>query len=247
MGGHLKTVRRARWRLAVLGTLAAALVLTGTGLLIYGLTGQQRSHHSAAASPTPTSPEKTVRVPGAVPAVPLPRPSSHKKGVSMGWPHTTAGAIAAAVAHWQDLNVLDDQQARTQLQATASKKAPQLVDAGVSAVRRQREQAGLAPSGTTPAGLSVTTSVDAARPRSLDRAGNVIEIWMVYDRYAQVKEQAADPAPLKGALTSTVLTWEDGDWKQTRFPRWAYQYRPRSYDPHSPYALADGWREVRHD
>ncbi|OEV13230.1 hypothetical protein AN218_04520 [Streptomyces nanshensis] len=153
------------------------------------------------------------------------------------------GATSAAVAHQEELEVLDDGLARQQLQDIAADEAT--VRSGVSDVRRAREQAGLPPSGGPPSGLSVTTTVKAARTRSLDTTGDVIEVWLVYDRHAQTEDEQNDKDPLTDEMTSTVYTWDQGDWRLTTAKRWtSHGTYPRAYDPSSPYAWLDGWREV---
>ncbi|MBO8189890.1 hypothetical protein JW592_31240 [Streptomyces sp. DW4-2] len=168
--------------------------------------------------------------------------------MGIGFPNSGVGAVSAAVHYWQDLDVLDDSIARRQLKAVSSPDSPEVVSHGVSRVRKTRETAGLAPSGSTPAGMSITTEVQAVRSRSLNNAGTVVEVWLVYDRYASLPEKPTDEDPLKGEEQRLIVKWQDGDWKLTEEARYVNRKtHPLAYDPKSPYAFRDGWRQVAHD
>jgi hypothetical protein len=135
--------------------------------------------------------------------------------------------------------------ARKQWTAIAAKDYPQTIDQGVSEVRKVREGVGLPPSGGTPEGISFSTSVKAALTRSLDQSGDIVVVWMVYDRFAIIRDKGADDSPLQDEVDYLVLKWQDGDWKVTADPKYTKKVTgPRAYDPDSTYAFLDGWREV---
>ncbi|KUF20164.1 hypothetical protein AT728_40160 [Streptomyces silvensis] len=149
------------------------------------------------------------------------------------------------MSYWENLDLLDDVIARRQWTAIASKDSPEAIERGTSEVRKLREGAGLPPSGGTPDGITFTTSVNAVLQRSLDNSGEVVNVWMSYDRYATVRNKGGDDDPLKNETTNLVLKWEDGDWKVTEEQKYTERVRgPRAYHPDSRWAYMDGWREL---
>ncbi|NSC25710.1 hypothetical protein FM076_33020 [Streptomyces albus subsp. chlorinus] len=155
------------------------------------------------------------------------------------------GATSAAVSYWQDLSLIDDQAAGRQLRTIAASPSDPAVRNGVSEVRKVREGVGLPPSGGPPNGLAFTTNVKAVLTRSLDTEGDVVQVWMVFDRYATSPKKGTDDQPLRDEVDNLIVTWKDGDWKVTQERKWVRKSTgPRSYDPHSTYAFRDGWREV---
>ncbi|MCC3771808.1 hypothetical protein K6I34_004928 [Streptomyces sp. UNOC14_S4] len=156
--------------------------------------------------------------------------------------------MSAAVRHLQELDILDDTIAEKQLKAIVSKDSPGTVDKRVSDVRKLREGVGLPPSGATPAGLSFTTQVNAVRVTSADKTGQVLIVWMNYDRFATVPGKGADNNPLKGETDYAIYKREGDDWKLTEEPQYKKSvHGPRAYDPDSPYAYQDMWRQVSFD
>lgn len=244
--------RRARIRLVLAGAGVLGVLAAGGALVVDSVTGEETNQPvgsgDRAPSPSPGATSGRKLTPASGRAMPLvDAKGSDRSGVSTGFPHTSLGAVSAAVAHQEELDLLDDDLARRQLKAIAVPGSG-TISRGVSQVRRTRERAGLAPSGGPPAGVSITTDVKAVRSRTLDDVGDVTEVWLVLDRYAQVKDEATDEAPLKDEATSVIYAWHDGDWRRTSAKRWTEKGTyPRAYDPDSPYAWRDGWREVRSD
>ncbi|MFI8854795.1 hypothetical protein ACIGW3_31950 [Streptomyces sp. NPDC053499] len=245
--------RRARLRLSVLGTAVVALLATG-GVLAFGSVegGKSRSPHAKSspqegarsASPAPGGTGKRL-TPATAPRVPVLKPKSSKNGIGTGFPHTAVGARSAAVSYWQDLSFVDDQAAERQLRTIAAGPSDPVVRKKVSEVRKLREGVGLPPSGGPPNSMTFTTDVKAVRLRSLDRKGDVVQVWMVFDRYATSAEKSTDDNPLEDQTDNLILTWKKGDWKVTAQPHWVRRTAgPRAYAPDSPYAFQDGWREV---
>jgi hypothetical protein len=242
---------RARLRLVISAIAAMAVLAAGGAAIVGSVTSDDpgpaagRDSRTSAPSPTPGASAGQKPTPGSGRAIPLvDAEKRHSSGMSVGFPHTSMGAMSAAVRHQEELDLVDDGLARQQLRAIAVKGDP-AIERGVSKVRRTRESADLAPSGGPPSGVSFSTEVTAVRTRSLDDVGDVIEVWMAFNLYAQVKDKATDSNPLTDEMTSAIYTWSDGDWQQTAAKRWSSQgTSPRAYDPASPYAWADGWREV---
>jgi hypothetical protein len=242
--------RRARLRLVGIGVGTVTALAVCGALAITTLDGNDSpSGTDAKASPsvspsTSSSHASKEYTPATAVRIPLLRASSNANGIGTGFEHSALGATSAAVSYWEDLDLLDDVTARKQWTAIAAKDSPGTVDQGVSEVRKVRGGVGLAPSGGTPDGLTFSTSVKAALTRSLDPSGDVVVVWMVYDRFATVKDKVDDD-PLRDQVTDLVLKWESGDWKVTTASAYTAKVTgPRAYDPDSTYAFMDGWREV---
>jgi hypothetical protein len=244
---------RARLRLSAIGAAGLAAVALGVvSALTLGGHDSKPARRSAApatsssgtSSATPTHKSLT---PATSKKIPLMKSTKVVDGIGVGFEHSALGVESAAVSYWQDLDILDDAIARRQWTQITSKDSPGTVDKQVSGVRKLREGSGLPPSGGTPAGLSFTTVVDAISSRSLDTTGDVVDVWIVYDRYATLPADkgGADNDPLKSQLTDLILKWEDGDWKVTEEPQYTgHKFHPVAYDPNSTFAWDDGWREV---
>ncbi|MFI8105408.1 hypothetical protein [Streptomyces sp. NPDC086023] len=256
MSRQAQPARRARMTLAGLGLLAAALLAGGgyaAATLLGDGDGSDRPAGDAKPSvsaPPKASPGKPPMTPARAKKITLDSPKDHKDGVAVGFEHTPRGAISAAVYWWEEYAWLDDRKARQQLNAVVSPDATGYVDEQVSEIRAFRERLGLPPSGGT-SGILFSTSVHAVRPSSMDvpgeELGDVVEIWMSYDRFATGPDGAPDKDPLRGETTNLFLRWQDGAWRLTNQPEYVKQESfPVAYDPDSPYAWNDGWVQVRH-
>ncbi|MFI7396183.1 hypothetical protein [Streptomyces tendae] len=254
MGSYDSKARRARLRLAAVGVSAvAALALVGT-LAITTLSGGEDEpgkveaksppDSSASGSPAPTASAKEF-TPATAARIPLLKATSNTDGIGTGFEHSALGATSAAVSYWEDLDFLDDVIAEKQWSAIAASDSPETVDQGVSEVRKVREGVGLPPSGGTPDGITFSTNVKAALTRSLEPSGDVVNVWMVFDRFATIKDKGTDGDPLRDETTNLILKWQNGDWKVTTEAKYTAKVRgPRAYDPDSKFAWMDGWREV---
>lgn len=249
-----KKARRARIRLISIGIAAAAAVTAGIVLAVTGLTGEETppasfstSGEKGGESPSPSpgrtgGPTKTY-TPATARSIPVDEPKSRKHGIGTGFQNSGAGVTSAAVTYVQDLDIIDDRTAREQWTAITSKDSPDTIRKGVSQVRTTREQAGLPPSGGAPDELTFSTAVKAIRSRTL--VENMVEVWLVYDRFASRPDNPVDSDPLKDQVERLILKWEDGDWKVTEEPEFTRKDTDLvSYNPDSPFAWQDGWRQV---
>ncbi|MFD7905313.1 hypothetical protein ACFV4G_24105 [Kitasatospora sp. NPDC059747] len=261
MDRHDRAARRARLRLIGIGVVAGAVIAVGGVAVVRGMSDDGKDG-KPAASPTvvPTATASTGPATSASPSatktltpntakpVHLNKPTGQKDGASIGFPRFGFGAMSAAVYHLDELSVLDDDMVRRQLAVTTAKGSEASIDKAVSEVRKLRETVGLPSSGGTPAGMTISTNVDAAQAWALDDDGLVINVWMHYSRTATLPKAASDDSPLKNQLTDVVLIWEDGDWKITTDPKWvAKRFTPAPYNPDSPTSLKDGWLVVIRD
>ncbi|MFB6668523.1 hypothetical protein [Streptomyces parvus] len=244
--------RKARLRLILMGTVVVATLAAGGVLGVMTLNADDddlkqdpKAAPSASSSSITSPPTAKEFTPADAPSIPLLKPKSNAEGIGTGFEHSSLGATSAAISYWEDLDLLDDVIARKQWTAIAAKDSPGTIDQGVTEVRKVREGVGLPPSGGTPDGITFSTNVKAALARSLDTSGDVINVWMVFDRYATIRDKGADENPLKDEVTNLILKWENNDWKVTTDPQYTAKVKyPRTYDPDSKYAWAEGWREV---
>ncbi|MGW2600042.1 hypothetical protein [Streptomyces klenkii] len=243
-----------RARLKLIGTgVGAAVLIAGGGFLAVNVMDGGGDKGSSAKSDPSASPSTAVPsadsakkwTPRTAPRLHVKQGKTVKDGISVGFTHGPGGALSAAVRHQQELDILDDEYARKQLADIVSRDSKQTIDNHISDIRKLREGVGLAPSGTTPGGLMITTQVKAARVTSLDKSGDVVIVWMSYDRIATIKDKGPDKSPLLGETTHAIYKWQDDDWKLTEEPQYTKLVRgPRAYDPDSTYAWQDQWREV---
>ncbi|MET8129371.1 hypothetical protein ABZV67_36155 [Streptomyces sp. NPDC005065] len=257
MSGYEHSVRRARLTLGATA-LIATVVIGALAALAYVLLGDGGSGGTGAASALPAATEPTshrpttatvrpVMTPEKAEKVVLDVPTDQKDGVSTGFAHTTTGALSTAVYFWEEFAFLDDAKARQQLKAVVASDSADYVDHQISEVRRLREAAGLPPSGGTPAGITFSTAVNAARPRSLDTKGDVVQVWLNFDRYATKSDGGSDDSPFRDEDTSLVLRWQGGSWRLSDDTAWRDELSyPVTYSPTSTHAWLDGWVQVRH-
>ncbi|MFF0430361.1 hypothetical protein ACFYUJ_39115 [Streptomyces sp. NPDC004520] len=243
--------RRARIGLVLGGLVLAGTVGAGVVVASIALDGPVATQDKAGPV-RPAGPGPAARPTGSGPMTPgrarplrLIPPTGQKNGASTGFPRGAMGALSAAVYRHEEYAWYDDVQARRQLEVTTSRDSLGWIDTEISRVRALRSAAGLPPSGDAPAGLTVTTSVVAARGRSLVADGSVVQIWLSYERHAVFADQGPDNDPLLDESEDVILKWEDGDWKRTTEERYTkLRTFPVAYAPDSPYAWADGWVQV---
>ncbi|MFG3229381.1 hypothetical protein ACGF07_31990 [Kitasatospora sp. NPDC048194] len=255
-----RAARRARLRLAAIGVVVVAALAAGGVFLVENLgpdhTGDN-GHHAAptptprtsssagASSASPSSGAPTMLTPAQAKPVKLRKPTGQKNGVSIGFPDDGLGAISAAVYHMDELSLLDDDMLRRQLSTITAHGSEPSIDKAVSDTRALRAAVGLQPSGGMPAGLTISTSVDAVRGKSITPDGQVVQVWMHYSRSATLPDAKPDDRPLRDQTSDVLMIWQDGDWKITTDPQYmAKRTFPLSYDPNSVPARADGWWEV---
>ncbi|MET8298172.1 hypothetical protein ABZW02_29595 [Streptomyces sp. NPDC005180] len=250
--------RKARLVLAAIGVAVAGLLVAG-GFAAATLTrddpdGKPQAAASASAG-TPAPPGgKGAATSGAMTPekgkkITLRRPTDHKDGVAVGFPGSPSGGISAVVYFWEEYAWLDDEKARQQLTAVGSKDSPGYVDKRISDIRKMREALGLPPSGGIPADISFTTAVNAARATTVRApglpVGNVMQVWVSYDRFATGPKGGRDENPLRGDMVDFIVKWQDGAWKFTdEFD--SLRTFAVAYEPTSPFAWNDGWVQVRH-
>ncbi|MCC9707975.1 hypothetical protein E4N62_23580 [Streptomyces sp. MNU76] len=244
-GSNDSRARKHRLRLLAIGVVAGAALAVG-GILAFTSIIGGNTQPQTDAKPSPSSDgDKSSAPPGRgqeyTPATARPvslfKPKSSAKGIGTGFEHSSLGAESAAVSYWQDFDLTDEVIAREQWTAVTSEDSPETIDRGVSGTVGEPFLIAVPKDGKT--------VVKALLSRSLDDSGEVIAVWMFYDRLVPSGEESADNKSLKGETTYLIVKWENGDWKVTEEPQYKTKVRgPRSYHPDSKWAFAAGWRRV---
>lgn len=247
--------RKARLVLAAIVVAVAALLVAGgftaANLMDDDAKATPRAEASVSAVvPTPTRTGADAPVtPETGKKITLRKPTGQKDGVSTGFPGSPSGGISAVVYFWEEYAWLDDEKAQQQLTAVASKDSPGYADKRISEIRKMREALGLPPSGGISADITFTTSVQAARGKTLKApglpVGDVMQVWVSYDRFATGPKGGRDENPLRGDMVPFVVKWQDGAWRFTDEFDSLGDF-PVAYEPTSRFAWNDGWVQVRH-
>ncbi|GAA3123546.1 hypothetical protein GCM10020254_83430 [Streptomyces goshikiensis] len=247
--------RRARLILAAVVIAVAALLVAGGFTAATLMRDDTKGQPQAAASPSvgapasastgtsgPMTPEKGKKTT-------LRKPTGQKDGVSTGFPGTPQrrdlrrrlllGGIRLArrregppAAHGRRVQGL------TRLCRQAGLRDPQ--DA-----RSSRPS----PSGGISADINFTTAVNATRATTVHApglpVGDVMQVWVSYDRFGTGPKGGRDENPLRGDMVDFIVKWQDGAWRFTdEFD--SLRSFPVAYEPTSRFAWNDGWVQVRH-
>ncbi len=238
----LRDPRRRRTKIA----LGVAAGLAAAGLVGY-VAGSGGAHPAASAPATArTSAPAETAVPSGVPTasasslgpIQLVRGSTLINGMYVGYPHTTTGAISAAVEYVTEIgSTLDPDRAATvaRLAADPSYTAAQN-DAAQGAVG-DRTSMGLPSSGALPAGSSITVEPVEYQLRQVqpDRA----LVLLLADLSTST---ATGGSQTHLAVFPLVMHYTAGDWKFLPFDNSA-NWAALSALPGSADAAAKGWAE----
>jgi hypothetical protein len=227
--------RRPRW-LYVLAAGAGLIVMVAAGLVV-----------QTALTPRPkesTTPPAAMPAPGAATAVgagaftPL-HGSKVIDGVSVGYPHTLAGAVSAAVEYWSQIgSTLDPGRAEAIGKVIADPSWPhaaaKLREGPVSA----RHGLGLPTSGAVPQGASVVLTPVEYQVRD-SSAGQAMVLLLGY--YATTLPGQASQTRI--GVYPLDLHWDGTDWKALG-PDTTTDYSDLEAQPGSAQASADGWHPL---
>jgi hypothetical protein len=187
----------------------------------------------AAASPPTASTSPNVQ---AKEPLRLVRGGRTVDGIQVEYPHTTAGAVSAAVEYWTQLgSTLDTDRARTIGDRIAVRSWKTAGDELAQGPANTRRQLGLPAKGDLPPGASVSLGPVAYQLRdSGDERTTVLLLAYLISTTPAVGTKSTVgvfPAPLR---------WDDGDWRIEPSTGGA-DYRSLAKPPGSPEAAAAGW------
>lgn len=160
-------------------------------------------------------------------------------GIRTGFPHSTAGAVSAAVEMWsQKGSTLDPVHAANvgrQMADSSWGDAEQRFAAGT---RDARQQLGLTAEGPVPAGASMVLGPVAYQLREVS-ADRVTVFLLGY----LTTSTPGGQLETKHSVFPTVLRWDGGDWKVSDPGNQSAILTGLVAKPGSPEAKALGWQE----
>lgn len=235
--------RRAVVQLIAVGVVIALLVAAAIG---YGLS-RDRDPQTGSAAVTPktqSAPTAATSTAGTWTAPPvsagpliLPPPARTERGVPLGYPHSTEGAISAAARYTEAAVTLDADQARTVGKLAAAPSYLSAADDFAANVGVARSQLGVPATGPT-RGAYLTYQAKAYLV--LDATPDRVEVWVL---------GTADGAgPATGGESNTgpsiarhVVVWAEDDWRLTDDA--PTDAPPAAPEPGTSQAYEQGWRD----
>lgn len=188
------------------------------------------------APPSPIAPGATETVPLSGP-LHIVRGERLINGLYVGFPHSTVGAVSAAVEYQTQLgSTLEPDRAAAVMRIAADStfaNAPTLAAQGPASVRKSL---GLPTNGPTPAGASVVLSAVQYQVRAVSSDQVTVLLLTTYTTTVpgQGSQTRMGVFPLR-------MHWDAGDWKILT-PDEAADYRDLAAEPGSPAASAKGWQ-----
>lgn len=234
--------RSARTRLVAV--VAALLIVAVAVTVLISRSRSQGSTRTAAAVPTSSTDVTGAPLPVAsaissAPAqqVKLVAGSRKVKGVAVGYPHTMAGAVSAAVEATTDLGgTLDFDRAETIGAVVDDPANGHTAAYFAQGVALNRKNLGLPVTGAVPTGASMSAGPVSYQLRNQTK-NSVTVLLLCYLTWI---------TPAKGMhnvviVVGVPMVWTHGDWKQSITPVGAPDYAELRYQPGSSQAVAAGW------
>src|SRR5579875_2847899 len=198
------------------GGLAATAALAGVALAVTAAGAPAARGHAATAEPTRgPAPSASLATPAAArPAahgtVPLRlAPGTHPAGgLDLGYPHSAAGAVSAAVEFVTELgSTLDPDRAAAVARLTADPSWPGAPQAAARGVAGTRRRLGLPASGPLPPGTAV--SLVPAMYQLRDETPAHVTVLLLFDYTAMVPRGISEHL----GATAATLHWTSAGWK----------------------------------
>jgi hypothetical protein len=245
-GSYRPRRRWLRWFLVWAGgTLAVAVI----GLVIEAAVSPGTGQPQSSGSAFPVSPAASAW-PGPAPGtggggspalsgpVQVVQGRELVNGVYLGFPHSTAGAVSAAdYVVGEVFSTLDPDRAAAVMRLTAAPSyasAPQQAAQGAAS---DREDLGLAPSGSVPAGYSLLVQPEEYQTRNV-RAGSVT-VLLLCDF---TTTQPGTGTQTQIAVFPVRMVWAQADWEVASFG--AGGDASLAAEPFSSQAASLGWQEL---
>lgn len=232
------------------------VVLIVIGLVLFVVIGLVVEAARTPDGPKDYRPPAAIPPPGSVTGIdqngkPLPGPLGPLKlvagarlaaGVSVGFPHSTVGAISAAAQYWgQIASTLDPARVKQIAGVVADptwKNAAR--DLSVGPIRT-RKGLGLPTSGPVPAGASVMLTPVEYQVRQV--AADSVTVLLL--GYYQTSVPGKETENRVGVFPAQ-MHWATGDWKIPS-PTLGSDYSDLEVQPGSPEAKATGWQPLSSD
>jgi hypothetical protein len=159
-------------------------------------------------------------------------------GVYLGYPHSTIGAVSAAVEFLAATDsTLDPDRAAAVMRMTADPDYPHGPQQAAEGITSVRKDLGLPANGPVPAGASFQIEPVEYQVRAV--SANRVTVLLLCDFISTM--------PAQGTVTRigvfpVRMHWAEGDWKI--LPPNAATYSSLNAEPASPQAAALGWQEL---
>jgi hypothetical protein len=243
-----RTPRVRRWLRWIAGYLAGVAVLAVIGLVIEaGLTSHDVKPQAIPPTSLPTAQwEQTAQTqtpesmasPALTGALQLVSGSQEINGVSLGFPHSTAGAVSAADALASEAgSTLDPDRAVAVMRMLADPSfadGPQQAARGVAS---DRTALGLQASGPVPQGYGLELSPQEYQVRGV--SADRVTVLLLSDITATTP---GGGTTTKVGVFPVALHWAQGDWKVLPTP--ATDYSGLTAEPDSAQAASLGWQQL---
>jgi hypothetical protein len=235
--------RQARTRL--IAAVAAGLVVLAAVVVLATRARSAEPDRQASAGQAPAAPAATATTTSpsasataaAADRVRLIEGARHVNDVAVGYPHTMAGAVSAAVEYTTDLGSTLDFKRAQQIGAAAtdpgSGRSAAFYAQGVAT---NRKGMGLPVSGDVPTGASLSVGPVSyqLRDASGDRVTVLLLSYLTWITPAKGMHNVVIVVPV-------AMTWAKGDWKLSGRPAGAPDYAELRYQPGSTEAVTAGW------
>jgi hypothetical protein len=235
--------RRRVWLL----TATVVVVLAAAGLVLARQATTSGSAESATAGPMPgssaTAAPSAALMPSAMVSAPpvllrLVRGTRTVAGVSVGYPHTRAGAVSAGIEYVTQVTSNLDLQRAVAIGGAITDGSRGSADVFANGPMSTRQALGVATTGPVPAGASVVTSPAAYQVRDAGQDSILVLVLA----YLTLRSESVGLTS-RTAVFPIQLVWKDGDWKDTQRAADAPDYTGLGAPPGTPAAVAAGWQE----
>jgi hypothetical protein len=236
LNAFLEPTRRGR-HLGVVASIVAGVLVVVAALVWIGVRSADTSRPAAGGTEAIPS-EATSLADGRLKLI---KGAESIDGVSVGYPHSTAGAVSAAAEYLAQIcSTLDPDRARQIARVTAD---PSFVNADAyfaNAPINTRRRLGLPTTGPVPLGASVVLGPAAYQIRAAS-ANSMIVLILGY----LTTQTATTGVNDQIGVFPVEIHWAAGDWKLIK-PGVSTQadYSSLSAKPGSPDADAKGWLEL---
>ena len=242
-----RTSRVRRWLRWLAAYLAVTCVLAVIGLVIEaGLTSHNGKPQAIPPASLPTAQWEAMtpaQSPTASPALTGPvqvvQGSQEVNGVWLGFPHSTVGAVSAAVALASEVgSTLDPDRAAAVMRMVADPSFASGPQRAARGAIGDRTALGLPASGPVPQGWDLELSPQEYQVR--DVGADRVTVLLLADIIGTTPGQGTST---KAGVFPVALHWAQGDWKVLPAP--ATDYSGLTAEPGSAQSASLGWQELQ--
>lgn len=227
-----------------IATAAGLLLLTAIGLVIEVALGP---HPAPNLGPVPAdtppgfsgSPSASATEPAPTGSMQVLQGRELVNGVYLGYPHSTEGAVSAAVEYMRDLgSTLDPDRAAAIMRLTADPSYTQAQQQLAQGTLTNRNLLGLPTTGPVPDGASVVLQPVEYQVKDVTASQLMVLLLADYD-----VTLPGGGTQARIGLYPLGMHWAEGDWKILA-PETGVDYSSLLTQPGTSQAAADGWQEL---